>query len=230
MRLVAGQPYNANNCYLGEFRSRLDINTDLPLHITELVYLIAHEGYPGHHTEFSVKESRLAREQNRLEHCISIINAPSCVVSEGIATRALPTLMTDEEQIAWHAEELFPTAGFGHLDARHEHTISAVVAPHGKLAGAHGNAILLMHDEGAGEDEVAAHLQRYGLLSPEEARKEVEFIGNPLFRSYIFTYRYGGELLDGLFAAQDDRDQWFTRLLTEPVTPSQIRSMSGANA
>jgi len=47
---------------------------------------------------------------------------------------------------------------------------------------------------------------------------------NPLYRSYIFTYRYGGEMLDALFATQGDRDPWFVRLLTEPVTPSQIRS------
>ena len=226
LQLVSGQPYYANNCYLGDFRSRLDLNTDIPLHITELVYLMAHEGYPGHHTEFSIKDSRLARGQNRIEHCISLINTPSCVVSEGIATRALSTLMTDEEQVAWHEEELFPRAGFTHLDAHHEHAIGTIMAPHGELAGAHSNAIFLMHDRGVGEGEVAAYLQRYGLLSPEEARKEVEFIADPFFRSYLFTYRCGGELLDGLFAAQDDLDHWFARLLTEPITPGQIRSMS----
>lgn len=84
-----------------------------------------------------------------------------------------------------------------------------------------------MHDQGAGEDEVAAYLQRYGLLNPEEACKEVELIADLLFRSYIFTSRCGGELFDVLFAAKDDQDHWFTRLLTEPVTPSQIRSISG---
>jgi hypothetical protein len=224
LQLVTDQPWTAYNWYLGHFRSRIDINTDLPLHITDLTNLIAHEGYPGHHTELSIKELQLVCEQGRIEHCVALINSPSCVVSEGIATRALSILMTDEEQITWHAEELFPRAGFSHLDARREHTITANAAQFGKLAGVGGNAAFLLHDQGASEDKVVAYLQQYGLLSVKEARKWVDFLGNPLFRSYIFTYRYGGEMLDALFATQDDRDHWFARLLTEPVTPSQIRS------
>jgi len=224
LQLVTDQPWVAYHWYLGHFRSRIDVNTDLPLHITDLTDLIAHEGYPGHHTELSIKESQLVCEQGRIEHCIALINAPSCVVSEGIATRALSILMTDEEQIAWHAEELFPRAGFSHLDARREYMITANTAQFGKLVGVAGNAAFLLHDQGASADEAVAYLQRYELLSVEEARKLVDFLSNPLFRSYVFNYRYGGELLDALFAAQDDRDHWFARLLTEPVTPSQIGS------
>jgi hypothetical protein len=224
LQFVTGQPWHAYNWYLGHFRSRVDINTDLPLHITDLTNLMAHEGYPGHHTELSIKESQLVCEQDRIEHCVALINTPSCVVSEGIATRALSILMTDEEQIAWHAEELFPRAGFSHLDACREHTITANAADFGKLVGVGGNAAFLLHDQGASEDQVVAYFQQYGLLSVEEARKWVDFLGNPLLRSYVFTYRYGGEMLDALLATQDDRDHWFARLLTEPVTPSQIRS------
>jgi hypothetical protein len=224
LQFVTDQPWRAYNWYLGHFHSRVNINTDLPLHITDLTNLIAHEGYPGHHTELSIKESQLVCEQGRIEHCVALINTPSCVVSEGIATRALSILMTDEEQIAWHAEGLFPRAGFSHLDARREHTITANTANFGKLVGVEGNAAFLLHDQGASEEEVVAYLRHYRLLSVEEARKWVDFLSNPLYRSYIFTYRYGGEMLDALFAMQDDRDHWFARLLTEPVTPSQIRS------
>jgi hypothetical protein len=224
LRFVADQPYYANNCYLGGFRSRLDISTDLPLHITELVYLIAHEAYAGHHTEFSIKESRLAQGKDRLEHTVALLNSPSCVVSEGIASRALAVLMTDSEQIAWHGSELFPRAGFDHLNACCEHTIAKYASPFGALAGVKGNTAFLLHDRGASEDEAEAYLRRFGLLSSEEARTEIEFIRNPLFRSYVFTYRCGGELVERLLAGTDDPKRSFTRLLSEPLTPSQIRS------
>ena len=49
----------------------------------------------------------------------------------------------------------------------------------------------------------------------------------PAQPSYIFTYHCGGELLDALFAARADRDASFSRLLTEPVTPGQIRAWIG---
>jgi hypothetical protein len=204
LQVVTGQPWRAYNWYLGDYRSRIDINTDLPLHVTDLADLMAHEGYPGHHTELSIKEAQLVREKGWVEHSIALINAPSCVVAEGIATRALSILMTDEEKVAWSAE-LFHVA-------------------HQKLRGVRGNAAFLVHDQEASEDEAVAYLQEHALLTLEEASKALDFTNNPLFRSYIFTYRYGGEMLDALFASQDDKKHWFTRLLTEPVTPGQIRA------
>jgi hypothetical protein len=47
---------------------------------------------------------------------------------------------------------------------------------------------------------------------------------DPLRRSYIFNYSMGRQLLADLFAARGDRVDWFRRLLSEPITPSQIRS------
>jgi len=221
LQLVTDQPWGAYNWYLGNCSSRIDINTDLPLHITGLADLIAHEGYPGHHTELSIKETRLMHEKGWIEHCVALINAPSCVVSEGIATRALSMLLTDDELIRWYAEELFPRSGFGHLEAQHEHAIDKARE---KLIGVGGNAAFLLHDHGANEDEVTAYIMQYALSTEEEARKHVSFIKSPLFRSYVFTYRYGREMLDALFDAKDDRDHWFNRLISEPVTPNQIRT------
>ena len=220
LQLVTNQPWKAYNWYLGNFRSRIDINTDLPLHITRLTDLMAHEGYPGHHTELSLKERHLVGEKGYIEHSIALINSPSCVVSEGIATRALSTLMMDEEKIEWYTN-LFAWAGFDHLDARREHEIDMVLQ---KLSGVHGNAAFLLHDQRADKDEVMAYTQTYGLWNEKEALKGIEFLSQPLNRSYIFTYHYGGEMLDALFAAQDDRDHWFRRLLREPITPSQIQT------
>jgi hypothetical protein len=220
LQVVTSQPWRAYNWYLGDYRSRIDINTDLPLHVTDLADLMAHEGYPGHHTELSIKEAQLVREKGWVEHSIALINAPSCVVAEGIATRALSILMTDEEKVAWSAE-LFRRAGFDNLDSAREHEIDVA---HQKLRGVRGNAAFLVHDQDASEDEAVAYLQEHALLTLEEASKALDFTNNPLFRSYIFTYRYGGEMLDALFASQDDKKHWFTRLLTEPVTPGQIRA------
>ena len=222
LQLVNDQPWSAYNWYLGNCRSRIDINTDLPLYITDAADLMAHEGYPGHHTELSIKESQLMREQGWTEHCLTLINTPSCVVAEGIGTRALAALVPDDELVNWYANELFPRAGFEHLDAQNEHAINIARR---KLRGVSGNAAFLLHDQNASKDRVVAYIMRYALIeSNKEARKWIDFISNPLFRSYIFTYHYGGEMLDALFAAQDDRARWFTRLLTEPVTPGQIRA------
>ena len=218
---VKGQSWSAYNWFLGGRRSRIEINTDLPLRITDLAGLLAHEGYPGHHTELSIKETRLLGERGWTEHSIALINSPSCVIAEGIATRALEVLMSDDERIAWLRAELYPRAGFPGLDVAREHAIQLAER---KLAWVSGNAAFLLHDRGASGDDVVDYYQRWALNRLDEARSNLSFISNPLYRSYMFTYHLGGELLDALFAARGDRDAWFTRLLTEPVTPSQVRA------
>ena len=59
LQLVQDQPWGAYNWYLGEFRSRVDLNTDVPVKAHWAVPLIAHEAYAGHHTEHAIKENLL---------------------------------------------------------------------------------------------------------------------------------------------------------------------------
>jgi hypothetical protein len=226
LQYVNGQPWAAYNWYLGNCRSRIDINTDLPLRITALTGLIAHEGYPGHHTELSIKETSLVNQKGLIEHGLALINAPQCLISEGIATQALDVIMSEADQIAWNAEQVFPGGGFVNLDARREHEIGKASQ---KLSGVEGNAAFMLHDQGADRGEVISYLQRYSLVEEDRARKIVDFISNPLFRSYIFNYSYGRELLGALFDQKGDIDYWFKRLLSEAVTPSQIREWMAAD-
>jgi len=199
LRIVKNQPWSAYNWYLGDFHSRIDVNTDLPRHITGLVDLMAHEGYPGHHTEHSLKEARLARERGYTEFRVTPLYGPSCVVSEGIAMRAATVVLADEEWVAWHADELLPRAGLGHLDAAHEH---AIIKAAEALGAVYGNAAMLLHEHSASPDEVLAYLRRYGLMREEEARQSLRFLTPRLDAAYVFNYDYGAKLLDALFAVR----------------------------
>src|SRR5207342_1436389 len=83
--LVRGQPWGAYNWFDGGRRSRVDVNTDLPVRATTLPGLVAHEAYPGHHLEHASKEAELVDRQGRLESSILLINTPECLISEGLA-------------------------------------------------------------------------------------------------------------------------------------------------
>ncbi len=219
MDFVSNQPWGAYNNYLGNYRSLIQINTDQPIIVPDIPALIAHEGYPGHHTELSLKEEKLIRGRNYVEHVLTLINSPSCVIAEGIATSALDVILTDAELEDWYREELLPCAGLKDIDPK---SIFARSAAMEKLRGLAGNAAFLLHDQNASPDEVSAYLQKYGLNTEKQAGQTIAFISNPLYRSYIFTYFVGYDLLKQLFA-KVDRDVYFKRLLEEPVTPSQIR-------
>ena len=220
LELVTDKPWGGYNWYLGNYRSRIDINMDLPKYLMNLPNLIAHEVYPGHHTEHTLKEKHLWREGGRLEHAILLINAPECVISEGIATWALEMVMTKDELREWLANDLAPFAGVNGEDVR---TMLNVMEARDALNGLSGNAALKLYEDGAGEAEVLRYFEHYGLKNSEEAKKSFEFITYPTSRSYVFTYTVGYDLLKPLLKS-DEADNWFARLLTEPVTPGTVRA------
>ena len=58
LEIVHDQPWWASCDYLGDLRSRIAVNVDLPLSAIELLILAMHETYPGHHAERCCKEHR----------------------------------------------------------------------------------------------------------------------------------------------------------------------------
>jgi hypothetical protein len=219
VEFVSDQPWGGYNWYLGEYTSRIDINTDLPARIDGLVGLMAHEAYPGHHTEHAIKEFKLVRQKDFQEHVVTLINSPSCVIAEGIATTALKTVIADDELEDWYRSEILPRAGLSHIDAARMVEIGRAGR---QMAGVVGNVAFMLHDQQKSAEELSAYLQEYALDTEKEANHFIQFVSNPLFRSYVFTYHVGYELLEELFA-HVGRDRYFARLLEQPVTPSQIR-------
>ena len=219
VEFVSDQPWMAYNRYLGDYKSRIEINTDIPMRVDGLVITIAHEGYPGHHTELCVKEAKLVRQRGYQEHLVTLLNTPSSVVAEGIATSAMESLLTEQELEDWYRDEILPRAGLTHVDANQIIEISRAER---KVRNLWGNAAFMLHDQKKSTDEIISYLQKYGMHTEKEAQRAIRFISDPLDRSYIFTYTAGYDLLEELFAIAD-RDTYFARLLAEPVTPSQIR-------
>jgi hypothetical protein len=217
--MVEDKPWSGYNWYLGDGRSRVELNTDLPIYAYRLTDLLAHEGYPGHHTEHALKE-RLFTEQGLGEHSLQLINTPECVISEGIATFAEQMIFTPEELVRFRREVVYPVAGISG-DPEREVAIGAALRA---LRSVTGNAALLLHEEGREAEEVVAYLQRYGLSTEAEARNRLRFIADPLWRAYIFTYHAGYDLLSAWLSTMTDEERRasFRMLLTEQVYPSQI--------
>ena len=217
---VTDKPWAAYNWYLGGFRSTIQINADLPIRAGSLSDLIAHEGYPGHHTELSIKEQKLVREKGYHEHTISLLNSPSCVIAEGIATSALKTAIPDAELEDWYREEILPRAGMAHIDSKRMMQINRASD---KTKGIMGNVSFMLYDQHRSEEEAEAYLRRYALATEKIVKHLIRFVSDPLSRSYVFTYDIGYDLLEELFAHKN-RSEYFKRLLEEPVTPGQVRA------
>ena len=106
--LVTGQPWSGFNYYLGDLRSRVAVNTDLPVLSTGLAHLVAHESYPGHHTEHTRKEVGLVRRRQWWEESIFLVGTPQCLLAEGLADCGLEVVMgrRPEAIVAGHLRPL----------------------------------------------------------------------------------------------------------------------------
>jgi hypothetical protein len=219
VRMVRDRPWSGYNWYLGGGRSRVDINTDLPIYANRLTDLLAHEAYPGHHTEHALKE-RLYVNEGYGEHALQLINTPECVISEGIATVAEGMIFPPDELARFHRGRVYPAAGISG-DPEREMAIGVAL---GQLRPVAGNAALLLHEEGRSAAEVSAYLRRYGLSTEAEARQRLRFMCDPLWRAYIFTYHAGRDIISAWLGDTEgaERQRRFRTLLTDHVSPSRI--------
>jgi hypothetical protein len=226
--LVTGQQWAGYNWYDGGLRSRVDLNTDLPIRAPDLIGLLAHETYPGHHLEHASKEAQLVGRDARLECSILLINTPECLVSEGLADigRRFAVSPDDEADLL---VELLERAGLaarsgGMTAVDLAQTAIALRGPRARLGEFAVNAALRRHVDGADHATVRAELELTALLSPERAEKRLEFLEHPLWRTYIFVYSEGEALLGRWLDCVPEVDQpaRFRRLLLEQLTPATI--------
>jgi len=207
------KPWAGFNYYLGNLRSRVAINIDLPMLSPALGHLVAHEAYPGHHTEHSRKEVGLVRSKGHLEETIFLVGTPQCLVAEGLADLGLETLVGErpEETIAGHLRP---------LGIPYDAEVVAAVASAGEaLAAVRGNVALLIHVDGAGPDEAVAAFERWALLPRNRAEKAVQFLTDPTWRAYIFCYIEGVSRCRQFVDGDIER---FQRLLIEQFLPSDL--------
>jgi hypothetical protein len=180
---------------------------------------VAHEAYPGHHTEHCRKELGLVERAGHLEHTIFLVNTPECLMAEGLADLGVDATVGD----GWGpwAAEILGDLGL-RVDGELSERLAIAAAPLGRVR---QDAALLLHDRGASEDEVVAHVKRWSLVGEDRARQQLRFLTHPLWRAYISTYVEGYDLLSRWLSArpagQPVADR-FVRLLDEPLTPARI--------
>jgi hypothetical protein len=233
--LVTNKPWSGYNWYDGGLRSRVELNTDLPIRAPDLLRTISHETYPGHHLDHAWKEAGLVLERGRLEHSVLLINTPECLISEGLANLALRFAVPPAEEPRLLAE-LFERARLPVASdpgaARELAAQAAALRPvRARLGAIAGNAAILRHVEGRSRADVVDYLVTVGRQSRDRAEQRLDFIEHPLWRTYVFVYSEGETLLERWLdqPGAPGTDARFGRLLHEAVTPSGIAAeLSGA--
>jgi hypothetical protein len=128
-----------------------------------------------------------------------------------------PDINGDDDEHTWNERVLLPRAGMSGEPAAQMRQIAEAMRD---LRYVSGNAAILYHTGQLDDEQTIDYIMTYALATRERAQKSLQFISNPLFRSYLFTYTQGFDLIKQ--AAGNDELDLFRRLLSQQILPSQL--------
>lgn len=210
----------AQAAHMGGGRTRVQINGQAPFPAMMVLDLMAHEGYPGHHTEILIKLRDLADGRGQDELRISPMFAPEVTVQEGMAMSATEVIFGGGEY-AWMTETLFPALGLADISAE---ALRGIQQARKALETVRTNAAMLIHSGAFDHAAAAEYIAHYELADLTRAHRQVAFVTNPLLWPYAFTFTEGYRLVAETAARSfsGDKGAVFKRLLAERVLPSAL--------
>ncbi len=217
-RAVDDAPWRALLRRTGPGRSEVLVNAGARPRRSQLLRLVAHEAYPGHHVEQLRREADLVDGRGWTEHRLVLQRSPQVLLTEGAAERGLEVLGLG----AADAAGVLADVGLP-FDAELAAAVDACVA---RLARVRVDAAVLLHAHRAPPADVHAHLRRWLLLDDAGAHRVLRAAADPRRRGQAVAYVDGAELVGAwLSGSAPQRVQRWRELIGGARTPDQLRRM-----
>src|SRR5881409_2306141 len=222
---VTNKPWGGYNWYQGNFRSVIQVNTDLPVYIDRAIDLAAHEGYPGHHVYNALLEKNLVRDRGWVEFSVYPLFSPQSLIAEDTANFGKEVVFTKPERLAFEKEVLWSAAGIDTSRAEEFYAVQDLVK---QLNYAANEAARRYVNGEIDANAAATWLQKYALMDEKRAKQATKFIEK--YRSYVINYNLGEDMVRTYIekrggTAEQPEKRWreFEQLLASPRLPSDIR-------
>jgi hypothetical protein len=222
---VTNRSWSGYNWYQGNFRSLIQVNTDLPIYIDRAIDLACHEGYPGHHVYNALLEQHLVKERGWIEFTVYPLFSPQSLIAEGTANFGIEVAFPGAERIGFEQSDLFPLASLDGSRAQEYYDVQGLVD---RLSYAGNEAGRKYLNGEISRDAAAQWLEQYALMSRDRAVQRVRFFDQ--YRSYVINYNLGKDMVKryiesrgGTADAPAERWEEFERLLSSPRLPSGLK-------
>ena len=167
---VTNKSWSGYNWYQGNFRSLIQVNTDLPIYIDRAIDLACHEGYPGHHVYNALLEKHLVQGRGWIEFSVYPLFSPQSLIAEGTANFGIEVAFPGPERAAFERTVLFPAAGLDPARAAEYYEVQALVD---QLSYAGNEAARRYLNGQIDAAQAAAWLERYALMPHDRAAQRV---------------------------------------------------------
>jgi hypothetical protein len=221
---VTNKSWSGYNYYQGNYRSLIQVNTDLPIYVDRAIDLACHEGYPGHHVYNVLLEKHLVRDRGWVEFSVYPLFSPQSLIAEGTANFGIEVAFPRIDRLEFERRVIFPAAGLNPAGAAEYYDVLALVD---RLSYA-GNEAARRYLDGDIDAKAAADwLEKYGLYSRPRAEQRIRFMDQ--YRSYVINYNLGKDMVARYIEAEggtgsNPARRWeiFERLLSSPRLPSGL--------
>ena len=223
---VKDKPWSGYNWYQGNYRSLIQVNTDLPIYIDRAIDLACHEGYPGHHAYNALLEQKLLRERGWIENSVYALFSPQSLIAEGTANYGIEVAFPGEDRLAFERDVLFAAAGLDPSEAAGYAKIQALV---NRLSYAGNEAARRYLNGEITREQAVVWLMKYAMMPKARAEQRTRFFDT--YRSYVINYNLGQDLVKQYVEARSGSDpsrRWaeFVKLLASPRLPSGLQATS----
>lgn len=205
------------NWYQGKYHSRIDVNPNFNMYWTTFLPAAAHEGYPGHHTEFSIKEKLLYRDLNQFEHSILLLNSPKLFISESVAEIAPNMLYSYQEQAEIVLNFFCP-------DTSKEDSLELLINQNrvrGKISLFWYNFTYRALIDKWNEENLIQYAKNYEIFNHDTISNQLKKIKNLSHSTTIFSYNLGRNLILNKYG-EFPTIKNFRNLLANPILPSDL--------
>jgi hypothetical protein len=218
LEYVTNKPWSGYNWYKGNYKSEIQINTDLDIFIERAIDVGSHESYPGHHVYNMLLEKNLYRDKGWVEISLYPLFSPQSFIAEGSANYGVELAFPGEEKIRFAKDVILPLAG---LDTTNISLYFKALSIRGELNYARNEAARGIVNGTMTDEQATEWLQKYCLFNAETAVKSVGFIKK--YRSYVINYNYGQDMVKK-YVETSGRKPWdaFGELLSTPVTTEDL--------
>lgn len=222
LEFVTNKPWSGYNWYKGNYRSVIQINTDLKIFIDRVIDVGSHESYPGHHVYNMLLEKKLYNDKHWIEISFYPLYSPQSLIAEGSANYGISLVLPGEEKVKLAKNILLPLAG---LDTAGISLYFKAMELKEELNFARNEVGRGLLNKTMTEPEALYWLRQFSLANEETAKKSISFIRAN--RSYIINYNYGKQLvkeyIEKKAASDDKRWELFGWLLSNEVKPSDLK-------
>jgi hypothetical protein len=222
---VTGKSWSGYNWYQGNFKSLIQVNTDLPIYIDRAIDLACHEGYPGHHVYNALLEKNLVKDRDWVEFTVYPLFSPQSLIAEGTANYGIEVAFPIQDRVRFEQDVLFPLAG---LDTKKVAGYYEVLDLVDRLSYAGNEAARKYINGEINRESAVAWLEKYAMYTKPRAEQRVRFIDQ--YRSYVINYNLGKDLVRAYVERKMGSDKtpqrrWreFVALLSSPRLPSGLK-------